>query len=279
MDRRTYLAVCATGIAGMAGCESTGEQSGTPTVETDTVISTATPTSTPRGESSFQVGEVELPNQTPAGESYTMAIAVQNTGGEDGTWTADLYARSRTGDRVQEWAEPTQIELFVPAGETRTWESDLGPVEQAGYTAEYRLGESGPIHSVEITGNTAPIIQTVNPVSEWEQFGDAVDNEISSATIGEIITIAWRHQYYVQNSTYHIFEQCRIYGPDGNRVTMDQYEDEQVVSQNGWQAYEHSMRFRTGGSTPGEYEAEVLARDETGDGTSEPATTTFQLTE
>ncbi|CCQ34952.1 hypothetical protein HTIA_p2850 (plasmid) [Halorhabdus tiamatea SARL4B] len=130
-----------------------------------------------------------------------------------------------------------------------------------------------------MTGNTAPIIQDVNLVSEWENYGDAVEKALSSATIGEPITIAWRYQYYVENSTHHVFEQCRVFGPDGNRVTMDQYEDNQIASKNGWGVFEHGMTFTTTNADPGEYTAEVLLRDETGDGTSEAATVTFTLEE
>lgn len=301
MDRRAYLTAVAATI-GMAGCSggddgtdpsptattapapasptSTEEATPTPTpTATPTETDTPTETTTTASPAEFEVVGLSLPGQVEAGESYQIEITVRNVGGQGGTWQGDLYARTRTGDRVREWSEPSTIEIFVPGGETKTWTSDPITIDQAGYSIEYRLGESGPITSIEVTGNTAPIIQDVNLVSEWMEYGDAIKNAISSATIGNSITIAWRYQYYVENSTLHVFEQCRIFGPDGNRVTMDQYEDNQIVSKNGWDVIEHALSFSTIDWDPGEYTAEVLLRDETGDGTSEAATVTFTLEE
>lgn len=125
----------------------------------------------------------------------------------------------------------------------------------------------------------SPMIQEVNLVSDWEEFGDVEKNAISSATVGETIGIGFIHQTYVDEGTYHVTEQVRVFDNTGSRVGNEIFEDEQIYDVNGYDTFEHALFFNTVGWDAGEYTAEVIIRDEASDEVSNTAETTFSLTE
>ncbi|MFW6434818.1 MAG: hypothetical protein ACOCY1_00410 [Halovenus sp.] len=257
MRRRTYLTTA--GLVAIAGCS-------------DMDSSDATTTGTP-SPASFDVVDAG-PESVNVGERFRYQIEVENTGGRDGTFEDTLEGRVAGG----EWRELSTIELEVPAGETRTWEGQETESEEAG-TVEFRFADDG--YTWEFTAervSSRPEIEDVNLVSEWDDFGDAIDNAIPSADVGERIAIAFRHRSVVHDGTLHIFAQAEIYDTDtGDRVDIDNYEDDQVTEGSGYQDWEHVLRFDTTGWDPGEYRAEVFVRDEETGDVSAPAETTFEL--
>jgi hypothetical protein len=136
------------------------------------------------------------------------------------------------------------------------------------------------IRTVEIYyESTAPEVTTVNLVSEWDDFGDVRDNAISSASVGDQILIAYQHETFVHEGTFHIFKECEVYEVDtGDRVDIQSGEDEQVTQGNGYQVWEGAFVFYTRGWDSGEYRAEVQIRDEVTSEVSNVETTTFELT-
>lgn len=119
----------------------------------------------------------------------------------------------------------------------------------------------------------------MNLVSEWDQFGDAVENQITEVAIGDTANIAFRHYSMVHDGTYHVTEQVQVFGPKGDRVAIDQFEDEQLVDLNGVEEWEHFFPFDTGDWTPGQHTGEVIIRDEVTEKVSEPETTEFEVVE
>ena len=123
----------------------------------------------------------------------------------------------------------------------------------------------------------APEIHDINLVSEWEGFGDVYSNAVLSREAGDAITVAFRHLTWIHDGTYHVSEQMRVYDDSGARVDSWFYEDEQLVDGNGPDEWEHAAQFDTTGWDPGEYEAEVIIRDEVTSKVSDPYTETFTL--
>jgi len=96
---------------------------------------------------SFEIIEVNHPEEVEVGEMHTFSITVENTGGEDGTFE-ELLETSVEGD--EEWENVRQINLNVPGGETATWESDTTRIDDPG-VLQYRLAETEWSYEVTIT--------------------------------------------------------------------------------------------------------------------------------
>lgn len=124
-----------------------------------------------------------------------------------------------------------------------------------------------------------PDVRFVNLVSKWEQFGDAVENQISEVAIGDTANIAFRHYTMVHDGTFHVTEQVEVFGPEGKRVAIDQFEDEQLYDLNGVEEWEHYFPLDTEDWEPGRHRAEVIIRDEVTGKVSEPETTEFEVVE
>lgn len=139
MHRRQFLALTAAGA--LAGCGSDTDGSGaggdgedgsgdgsdgeptpspTPTsTPTATPTATATPTETAE-PASFEVVNVDAPAEAEINAEWTFSLTVRNTGGQDGTFSTPVTVETSQTDPETVGV----IELDVPAGEERTWESN-----------------------------------------------------------------------------------------------------------------------------------------------------------
>jgi hypothetical protein len=275
----------------LAGCASFSEAESTPaptptdtpeqittpvSTETPTQTSTETPTST--GPAAFEVVSTDGPEIVTVGDEMQLTATIRNTGGESGTFQTTFEGSVLDQD---EWIEQYPISLEISPGETRIWaSSQFTPTRDNIGTLQYRL--SGTAAEWEITiepESMAPEIQEVNLVDAWESYGDAINNPISSASIGDEITVAWRYEYIITDGRLKVFEQCRIYNMDtGDRVDNRTYVDEQIFSEDGYTTFEHGFDFDTTDWEAGEYRAEVTIRDEVSGEVSNTETTTFELT-
>ncbi|MBX0284744.1 hypothetical protein EGH22_00235 [Halomicroarcula sp. F28] len=294
MDRRQYVASLFTAVGlGLAGCsadsndsdgstESSQDDENTEDItdtqnSTDSEAEETTENEQTSSSSQFETNII-APESADLGESITIEIEVTNTGSQPGTWTGLLEVGSTAGPEPEPDAEGwngMEIELDIPPGETRTWTSDEGAVERPLITY-YRL-DGGEIQSIEFPGSREPIIETVNLISEWNSYGDAVDNEISSAQVGDTINIAARYWYWVENQTVEAFRQFEIYNQSGDRVGIDTSTFEQVTQSNGWQSWESYSTFYTSDWDSGTHTARIAIRDEQNQEVSEIGTTEFEL--
>lgn len=122
-----------------------------------------------------------------------------------------------------------------------------------------------------------PNIADTSLLYEWTEFGDVLDKQFSAVGKGAQAIVGFRYQAEVHDGTADYTEQVRIFGPDGNRIDMQQSRDEQLVSGEGYQEWEHALYFDTTTWDFGSYEHEVLIRDNITDKVSETSTGEFQV--
>jgi len=259
MRRRHYLATMLPLLAGCAQQSPGGSSDPTTTNE-------------PR----FEIVETEPSEPINVGEQYRIRVGVKNTGGATGTFSDNLQAKIPSSDG---WQDITEIRLEdIEPGNTRTWESGTASPDGAG-SAQFRLEERGTAWELTVERVSAtPQIETVNLISEWQSFGDVLENEIESATVGETISIGYRFQAVTHDGTSHTYAQVEIVDDDtGERVALRSNEDEQVTQGSGYQTWEYALAFDTTGWDPGTYRAEVMIRDEVEKDVSDPASTTFEV--
>jgi len=96
---------------------------------------------------SFEIVEVNHPEEVEVGETHTFSFTVENTGGEDGTFE-ELLEISVGG--TDEWESLGQVQLDIPAGETATWESNSTDFDNPA-VVQFRLGETEWSYEVTIT--------------------------------------------------------------------------------------------------------------------------------
>lgn len=100
------------------------------------------------GDPEFSIVEIDAPEEVAIGEEFTYSITVENTGGADGVWAQTVMAKEPDG----QW-QSAPLELEVPAGETKTWESDTVTVN---YTTQllFRLDEADVEFSIRFVSAT-----------------------------------------------------------------------------------------------------------------------------
>lgn len=96
---------------------------------------------------SFEVVSVDHPDEVSTGEEHTFSFTVENTGGEDGTFEAQLEFSLESTDR---WESVGTVQLDIAAGETATWESNPTSFDQPG-SLQFRLGNAEWGYKVTIT--------------------------------------------------------------------------------------------------------------------------------
>jgi len=204
---------------------------------------------------------IQAPETVELGEPFEIVLEFENVGDAPGETPPYLWIQE-TG-----WVEPEPnlwerygITTNVAPGETETVRREF----TLDYPSRiyYRLDEDSDPQYVEAPPSTAPIITDGSLVSEWEGYGDREEHAIESAEVGENILIAFGYWYYLENQTLEVFRQISIYDEDGERVTIDSDQSEQIFETDQWSHFEVAMRFRTTGWDPGTYEAEILIRDE-----------------
>lgn len=273
MRRREYLAVtAASSVTVIAGCSGASTDSN-PT-SSPSNLATGTPTPTP-SEASFEVVDVSATDSVQLREPYTIDVTVENTGGREGTWSGTLYRGYTVNPESSEWREDS-IELTIPPGESKTWSSE--PVSFIIPTVvHYRVGEEGATRRVDIPQSKAPIIEATNLVTEWDGYGDAVDNRITEASVGSTVTIASRYWYWNENQTQSSFKQVEIYDSENSRVAIDTSSSEQLTDSNGWSSWESYLNFDSTGWGSGRYTAVMRIRDEQSGEVSGTGRVEFQL--
>lgn len=129
--RRWFLAmggtVASIGIAGCTGDDDDGTPTPTPGETPDT-----TPTPTPTEDTptpsqdppAFELVEIDAPNEVEIDEEWNWSITIENVGESDGTF--ESVVNTSVGE--DNWEELGEIELDVPAGESRTVESSTGSI-------------------------------------------------------------------------------------------------------------------------------------------------------
>ncbi|MFA1609874.1 COG1470 family protein [Halobellus rubicundus] len=106
-----------------------------------------------------------------------------------------------------------------------------------------------------------PVVSNVNLVSEWQEFGDVTARSIEGAGRGASIVIGYRYSVQVHDGEHDITKQARIFDSSGTRVAQTSSEDQQLVDGEGYQEWEGAFDFETEGWDLGEYEAEVIIKD------------------
>lgn len=279
MDRRDYISIlAASGASLLAGCSSSGENGeGATTQPPDSTQTPTTTEQTTAASSPSFTASVSVPESIELGGDYTFTLRVENTGNVDGTWTGQVALTSTAGpepDASSEW-QTQEVELEVPAGETRTRESNSFEVSRPG--AFYCRINDGEPHKTEIPASKAPILEETNLITEWNSFGDAVENRITEADAGSRITIASRYWYYAENQTHNTFSQVEVFNGSNERVGIQTTNSEQVTEQSRWVQWESSLILNTTGWGEGTYTAEMLVRDNQTDEVSDAGTVEFEL--
>lgn len=121
----------------------------------------------------------------------------------------------------------------------------------------------------------APSVEAVSLVSRWDEYGDAISEQVNAVGQGAPALIAYRHSSEVHDGTLDVTEQVRVFDDGGTRVGIQDTTDEQLVDASGYQSWEHGVSFETDRWDLGGYEAELLVRDNITGKTSETATASF----
>jgi len=125
----------------------------------------------------------------------------------------------------------------------------------------------------------APQIKRVELITEWNSFGDVVDNAIDSTTVGSNVAIGIRYDYWHEGGTHAITAQAEIRDENGEQYDILQHTAERLTESEGWDDWEWYLPFSTDGASTGEYEATVQIRDDDSEETSEAVSTTFTIEE
>lgn len=285
MRRRQFLALYSAGaIPAISGClnisgdpaeDSTEEPT---TAETQEKTPTETQEKTPTEIS--EPAEFEITDLTPdsaeLGEEIQLRVKIENVGGQGGTFERDYKSAVTNGVRP----EPGDYETFtmsvnVPANDSRTWESNSVTYDSPGVIYYQINGEAE--QEVYIPASQEPIIQETNLVSEWNSFGDAIDNKITETEVGNEIGIAFRYWYWAENQSLDVFKQVEIYDESGDRVDIKTTTGEQVTETSGWNRWESYSTFNTTEWDPGTYTAEAQIRDNQNNEVSGVGTVEFEI--
>jgi len=150
------------GASALAGCSSDSPEDSSPngggnseptTEETTTAERTTTEETTTSEPAEFEIVGYEVPETAEIGENVTLSITVRNTGGQEGSLSVPIYARTPDSS-WQEGAEWTFAN--VGPGETATRETDSIVFEYI-TRYEFRLGQS----------SSTAVVQSVSAKLSW----------------------------------------------------------------------------------------------------------------
>jgi hypothetical protein len=274
MRRRTYLTTASGAflytIAGCSDRSDSDASAANSTNNTNTTVISPDDSS----ESPLRVIEQTIPETTTVGEEVILELVIGNTGEEPYRYKSRLIGVP-DGPRAMEH----EIDVTVAPGETTEWTSDPIQFTHAG-VIEYRLPNASGFESATLLVepvSKVPRIQAVNPVSEWNSFGDTFENAIEEATLGETIGIADRHRYWHDDGTYYLFRQVEITDQHSERVAIEQRTEQRTTDALGFETWEGMVWFDTRTWTPGSYTATVELRNEQTGERSDSVETTFEL--
>lgn len=124
-----------------------------------------------------------------------------------------------------------------------------------------------------------PTIDDVSLVSRWGEFGDVMNHQVNAVGRGALATIGFRYNAEVHDGRSDLTEQVRIFDEGGSRVAMDEVTDDQLTEESGYQSWEHALQFETNQWDLGNYEAEVIIRDNVMGANSASKTESFKVNE
>lgn len=169
----------------------------------------------------------------------------------------------------------------------RTYLATIGGAALAGCTSSNDPAGTGgggqtPTESLTPTSTPTPkppSIESVSLLSRWEQFGDVLDRTVDAVGQGApaIIGVRWKSGGY--DGQTDVTEQVTVYDESGARVAIDEVSDSQLVDTSGYRSWEHALSFETGEWSLGNYETEVIIRDNVLGANSNGSTATFEVTE
>jgi len=106
-----------------------------------------------------------------------------------------------------------------------------------------------------------PTVDEISLVSRWKEFGDVMDHQVNAVGRGALAIVGFRYHAEVHDGRSDTTEQLRIFDESGSRVAIDEVTDDQLTEESGYQSWEHALQFETDQWDLGDYEAEVIIRD------------------
>ncbi len=125
----------------------------------------------------------------------------------------------------------------------------------------------------------APEITASSLLTGWQDFGDVLDEQVSGVGKGANAIVGFRYQANIIDGSVDTTEQVRVFGPDDNRVGLEEATDDQLVDGEGRQDWEHALYFDTASWDLGDYSYEVLVRNNATGEVSDTAEGTFSVVE
>lgn len=269
MDRREWLSYTAGSIAFLAGCsdvnntdDSTGNQNESTSGADESEGSDSDEgTSDTEERASVEIIDLTAPSQVEAGRDFEVSVVINNPN------------ETEVGQFVE-------IEIYNFQDERQDRElvgsRDLTPGKNR-FRAEMRVEETGQ-HVVRVqeediettvdAAAPAPKVIAAAPVSDWNSFGDLDENELDEVEGSELFEIAFRREQWSHDGAMETRAQVEINDSEGDRVYFDSMIGENLTDESGLLTYEWTFP-RVELEDPGQYQAEVLVRDEIAGKTSD----------
>lgn len=177
MNRRTVLLGSSTALSALlAGCSS-DENSDSSNRNDNGDGNQNNPSNESTGETEFELESLDMPDEVEVGQGWSWSVEIANIGDGNGTFETTVYAKVADTD----FGEVGTIELDIPAGETKTYESDT---EYINYltTGTYRFEALDTEHE----------IQTVSRSLSW---GESYENPQGVVTTAHSIELRNIYSY------------------------------------------------------------------------------------
>ncbi|GAA0212577.1 hypothetical protein [Halobaculum roseum] len=156
--------------------------------------------------------------------------------------------------------------LLAGCSEGTTGGRDSGTTDTVTSTSTPAPTETPTATETPTPERQPPKVNEVSLITEWEKFGDVLDKQIEGAAPGTNIVVGYRYNIQIHDGVHDITKQARIYDSSDTRITQASSEDRQLVDSSGYQEWEGTFYFDTTDWEIGNYEAEVIVRDNvTGD--------------
>lgn len=143
-------------------------------------------------------------------------------------------------------------------------------------TASTTTAEPTPTETTTQAARQPELLST-SLLSRWDDFGDVETNTVDAVGTGAIALLGYRYRVMVHDGTLDITNQMRVFDPDGTRVALDDFNDEQLTDGDGMQTWENVFTFDTSDWDLGTYTTEVLVRDNVSGEVSETLEGEFEV--
>jgi hypothetical protein len=158
--------------------------------------------------------------------------------------------------------------------------SDGSETQQGTEPTETPTPTPNPTPEPTPTATPEPVSPSISETSllyGWRDFGDVQDKQLEAVGKGAQAIVGFHYSAMVHDGTVNLTEQVSVYGPENNRVDIDQQTDEQLTDTEGVQEYEHAIAFDTATWDLGSYTYEVLIRDNVTSKVSDTIRGSFQV--